>query len=91
MPAVHLLIKGEVQGVFYRATAKKMADKLGLKGWVKNTRNGDVESTVSGGDKALQEFITWCKKGPEKAQVEDVIVTPAEEVTFNDFEIIRGR
>ncbi len=41
MSTVQLLIKGKVQGVFYRATAKKEADSLGLKGWIKNTYYGE--------------------------------------------------
>jgi len=89
MPTVHLLIKGKVQGVFYRATAKKIADKLKLTGWIKNTINDDVEATVTGGEEQLQQFINWCKKGPEKAKVEDVITTQETETPFNDFEIVR--
>lgn len=91
MPTVHLLIRGEVQGVFYRATAKKNADKLNITGWIKNTAEGDVEAVVSGGEKEIQEFINWCKKGPEKAAVQDIIVTGEKEIIFNDFEVIRGR
>ena len=90
MPTIHLLIKGKVQGVFYRATAKKIADKLNVSGWIKNTDDGDVESIVSGDESNLQEFIKWCRQGPEKAKVEDVIVTPEEEKSFNSFEVIRG-
>ena len=43
MPTIHLLIKGTVQGVYYRASAKEVADRLHLSGWVKNTREGHVE------------------------------------------------
>lgn len=89
MPTIHLLIKGKVQGVFYRATAKKIGDKLKLTGWIKNTINDDVEATVTGGEEQLQQFINWCKKGPEKAKVEDVITTQETETPFNDFEIVR--
>ena len=89
MPTIHLLIKGKVQGVFYRVTAKKIADKLKLTGWIKNTINDDVEATVTGGEEQLQQFINWCKKGPEKAKVEDVITTQETETPFNDFEIVR--
>lgn len=91
MPTIHLLVKGEVQGVFFRATAKKIADKLDLTGWVKNTNDGDVEAIATGSQQQLDEFISWCKKGPERAEVEDVIVTPQKEISFTDFEIIRGR
>lgn len=91
MPTIRLHITGEVQGVFYRATAKKVADKLKITGRIKNTKDGDVEAIVSGGENEIQEFINWCKKGPEKAIVEEIIVTPEKEKTFTDFEVIRGR
>ena len=91
MPTNHILIKGKVQGVFYRATAKKIADKLNLTGWIKNTRDDNVEATITGDEKNLLEFINWCKIGPEKAKVEDVIVDHKPETTFTEFEIIRGR
>ena len=76
MPTIHLLIKGKVQGVFYRATAKKVADKLKLTGWIKNTKDDNVEATITGDEDKLQEFIKWSKTGPDKAKVEDVIATP---------------
>ena len=89
MPTSHLLIKGKVQGVFYRATAKQMANELGLTGWIKNTKEGDVEVTVSGNKQQLEKFVKWCKRGPDKAAVEEVVVTQKEETTFNNFNIIR--
>ena len=91
MPTIHLLIKGKVQGVFFRATAKKVADKLKLTGWIKNTGDDTVEAMVTGTQQQLEEFINWCKQGPEKADVEDVIATGEKEKLFDGFEIIRGR
>jgi acylphosphatase len=90
MPTIHLLIKGKVQGVFYRATAKDVAQALDLKGWVKNTKDGHVESVASGSEKALQQYIEWCRKGPEKAVVSSINVISIKEETFEDFRIIRG-
>jgi acylphosphatase len=89
MPTVHLRIKGRVQGVFYRATAKEMADKFGIKGWIKNTGNNDVEATVTGSDEAIEKFIEWCRKGPKKAIVDEVIIASQEETSFKDFSVIR--
>lgn len=89
MPTVHLLIKGEVQGVFYRATAKEIADKLGVTGWIKNKWDGNVEALATGHEESLQKFIEWCRQGPKKAEVTDVIVTKKEETTFNNFSVIR--
>lgn len=89
MQTVHLMIKGNVQGVFYRASAKEVAEKLSITGWIKNTINGEVEAMASGDTKAVQEFINWCKKGPSKAIVKEVVVTEKEGVSFNEFSIIR--
>ena len=89
MATVHLRIEGKVQGVFYRATARDVAQSLDLRGWVKNTAEGHVEAIASGGEKAVQEFIEWCKRGPEKAVVANVWVTAIDEQSFPDFKIVR--
>lgn len=89
MPTIHLLIKGKVQGVFYRASAKETADVLHLCGWVKNTPEGDVEITATGSDSRLQQFTEWCKKGPARAVVASVSVNKLEEKPFEDFRILK--
>ena len=89
MPTIHLLIQGKVQGVFYRASAKEVALALSLTGWVRNTDEGHVEAIASGTDSALQKFVDWCNKGPEKAIVTNVQVTQMEEETFKSFQIRR--
>ena len=90
MPTLHLMIKGKVQGVFYRATAKETANKLGITGWIKNTVEGDVEAVVTGETAQLQTFVEWCKNGPERASVSEVIVTEQDETMFDEFSILRG-
>jgi acylphosphatase len=90
MPTKHLLIKGKVQGVFYRASAKEVADTLGLNGWVRNTEEGNVEAVVTGADYQLQDFIAWCRQGPSGAVVTDVQVREQQEESFPNFKIIRG-
>jgi acylphosphatase len=90
MATVHLLIQGKVQGVFYRATAKEIAQSLDLSGWVKNTSDGHVEVVVSGSEKSVQQFIEWSKRGPEKAVVTSVKAIAIEEESFPDFRVIRG-
>ena len=89
MPTIHLLVKGNVQGVFYRATAKKVAENLQLTGWIKNTKDGNVEAIVTGEEEKLEEFLNWCKKGPQKATVVEVITKQEKETHYNAFEIIR--
>ncbi len=73
--AVHLLISGRVQGVFYRYTAKKMAEHLGVRGWIKNLPDGRVEAVVAGPPSAVDAFVAWCKEGPPGAQVTEVKVS----------------
>ena len=89
MATIHLLIKGNVQGVFYRAPAKKVAENLKLTGWIKNTKDGNVEAIVTGEEEKLAEFSNWCKKGPQKATVVEVITKQEKETHYNAFEIIR--
>lgn len=87
MRTVQLRIKGKVQGVFYRATAKDVAEETGIKGWVKNTPEGDVEIVASGEDGQLEKFIAWCREGPPRARVTDVIVTEKDSIRFENFSI----
>ena len=70
MKTIRLTIKGKVQGVFYRATAKDVADLIGIKGWVRNLPDHNVEITVTATEETLQKFINWCKQGPSKARVD---------------------
>jgi acylphosphatase len=89
MPTVHLVIKGKVQGVFFRATAKDIAHEMNIKGWVRNTQEGDVEIVASGSQKDIDRYIDWCKRGPSKAIVTRVIVTPREDENSDQFKILR--
>ena len=87
MPARHLIIKGEVQGVFYRASARKVARATGVTGWIRNTPDGHVEAVVNGHDEELDKFVSWCRQGPADAVVTDVIISAAEQTEFDDFTI----
>jgi acylphosphatase len=91
MPTVHLIIKGKVQGVFYRASAKEEAEKLGIKGWIRNTLEGNVEAMVNGNQDTINQYVDWCWKGPSRAKVESVEVRNiAEDQHFDGFTIVRG-
>ena len=72
MDQAHLIISGNVQGVFYRASCQDVAVKYGLKGWVKNLPNGQVEVLAQGNKQQIEQLIEWCKKGPPHADVTDV-------------------
>ena len=89
MQTLHLIITGKVQGVFFRAKAKAEAEKYRIKGWIKNTNDQKVEALITGETDMLNLFIEWCKIGPEKARVEEVLVSEHTEKEFDGFEIIR--
>ena len=89
MKTVRLIIKGKVQGVFYRATAKDVADLIGIKGWVKNLPDDNVEIIATAAEDVLQKFIAWCKQGPPKAKVDEVIVEELNPEEFKGFKIMR--
>jgi acylphosphatase len=67
--AVRLLVQGRVQGVAYRAHACEQAQRLGLRGWVRNEPEGSVAALAVGSDTALQAFVDWCRRGPPAARV----------------------
>jgi len=90
MPTVHLLIKGKVQGVYYRASAREEAQALGLTGWVRNTPEGDVEAVASGDQVSIDKFIAWCHRGPRQSKVVSVEVSQLPEEGFEGFAIRRG-
>ena len=70
MKQVHIIISGRVQGVFFRAATRDKARQLGLKGFVRNLGNGDVEVVAQGDDNKLRELLQFCQKGPPGSNVE---------------------
>lgn len=89
MKRVHVLIKGKVQGVGFRASTRRRAKNLELAGWVKNLDNGDVEAVFEGSEENVDEMLDWCKKGPSLAKVVDVKVEEEEPKVLESFEIKR--
>ena len=84
-----ILVKGKVQGVFYRQSTRQKAKELQLTGSVKNLPDESVEIIATGPSMQLQQLIEWCRHGPPKAIVIDLIVTPLSLQSFNDFSIVR--
>lgn len=87
MPTIRLRIKGKVQGVFYRASAKEIADKIGVTGWIRNTADADVEAEVTGTTVQLQQFSNWCRQGPKRAVVTDLTITEEAETFYSGFSV----
>lgn len=80
---IHFCVSGRVQGVFFRAAARRQAQLYGILGWVRNLPDGRVEGVARGEQSALSEFRRWLQKGPETARVTKV---EWEEIPDQDFE-----
>lgn len=88
MKRIHLIVSGNVQGVFFRHHTNKVANKLGLTGFVRNMPDGNVEVIAEGNENILKELIEFCKKGPIGAHVENVeIIYEEPKNEFNTFSI----
>ena len=77
--AVHVVITGRVQGVWFRAWTEEMATGLELDGWVRNRSDGSVEAVFAGAPDNLEKMIKACWQGPQMAKVENVDVAQSEE------------
>ena len=71
----HAIIRGRVQGVFFRMETKRAADRFGVLGWVQNLQDGTVEAVFEGDRNQIDDILAWCKEGPPRAKVTDVDVS----------------
>mgnify|MGYP006182929439 CR=1 FL=1 len=82
MSRVHLSIRGRVQGVYFRQSAKQQAESLGVRGWVRNRSDGTVETVAQGEVDAVELFVSWCHSGPDHAVVSAVERRDSEPVVL---------
>jgi len=73
----HLVIRGRVQGVWFRESMRIEAERLGLAGWVRNRMDGSVEAVIQGSAEAIEAMTRWAHRGPEAAHVTGVEVREA--------------
>ena len=83
--ARRILVSGRVQGVFYRNWTVAQARAVGLSGWVRNLRSGDVEILAVGTDDAIAALVERCSQGPPSAEVANVAVEEAEAEPIEGF------
>jgi acylphosphatase len=86
-----IIIRGRVQGVYFRVSAQDKANELALTGEVRNLQDGSVQVLVAGEEKRVAQLIAWCHSGPPGARVEEVVVDDVPEQRFEGFKIVRGR
>lgn len=75
MPQLHAIVTGRVQGVNFRIAAVGQAQRLGLKGWVRNKPDRSVETLAVGAREALLKYMAWLRQGPPGARVDNVAET----------------
>jgi acylphosphatase len=69
-----VLVSGRVQGVFFRDTCRRLADQVGVTGWVRNLPDGRVEAVFEGPDEDVRRMVDWARHGPRHAVVDEVAV-----------------
>jgi acylphosphatase len=88
MKSVDVRVSGVVQGVYYRAGARREGALRGLRGWVKNESDGSVSLRLQGEPAAVDAMLDWCRVGPPAARVSRLTVAdaPADD-SLDDFEV----
>jgi acylphosphatase len=89
MMVIHFLIKGRVQGVGFRWFVHREASELDLRGWVRNTEDGDVEIVAAGTPEDLTDLRASVKRGPRGSRVDRVIEHQLDETEGKDLEAFR--
>jgi acylphosphatase len=67
-----VVVRGRVQGVFFRVETRDRARSLGLSGWVRNAPDGSVEAVFEGDRERIESMLAWCRRGPSLARVDEV-------------------
>jgi len=70
----NIIVRGRVQGVYFRASTQARARARGLSGWVRNCPDGSVEILALGAREAVEELVAWCHEGPPRSRVDEVSV-----------------
>jgi acylphosphatase len=82
-----VVVRGEVQGVFFRDSTEKEASSRGVAGWVRNRDDGAVEAVFEGDADAVEGLVEFCRSGPSQADVRDVDVSEEEPEGLSDFSV----
>ena len=83
----HVIVRGLVQGVFFRDSARRLAQRHGVSGWVANRADGAVEAVFEGEADAVERLVAFSRKGPRGAQVNSVEVTEEEPEGLSGFAV----
>ena len=82
-----IVVRGRVQGVFFRDTTRRRAESLGVAGWAANRADGTVEVVAEGEPDAVERLVDFLREGPRRADVDDVDVSEEEPEGLSGFDI----
>lgn len=82
-----VLVSGEVQGVFFRDTCRRVAGQQGVTGWVRNLPDGRVEAVFEGDPHSVERMVRWTRRGPAHARVTGIAVQDEPAEGFAAFEV----
>ena len=86
--SVRLLVRGKVQGVYFRFNMRQVAMKNSVVGWVRNLPDGNVEALLEGNKEDVNQVVQWSKIGPENARVDEVKMDYGQHTgKYKDFRI----
>lgn len=86
---MHVIVRGDVQGVGYRYTMRMVAVEAGVSGWVRNRRDGSVEAEVEGTPEQVDDVLAWMAEGPPGSRVDNAQATDAAPTGERGFEVRR--
>jgi len=82
-----VIVRGNVQGVFFRDSCRREARSRGVAGWVANRPDGAVEAAFEGEPDAVRALVSWCREGPRSADVESVDEASEEPEGLSGFRV----
>ncbi|MEA3413943.1 MAG: acylphosphatase [Nanoarchaeota archaeon] len=86
--AIRMHISGSVQGISFRPFVKENAEKLGLKGFVRNLEDGRVEIFIEGNPEEVKKMIEVCSKGPKHAEIREIVKHQEKFQSFKAFKVL---
>jgi acylphosphatase len=84
----HFFVRGKVQGVNYRQSAKLKAQEIGVRGWVRNLQDGRVEGVAEGTPELIEQWLAWCRQGPPHAMVQEIEVITERPQSESGFAVL---
>ncbi|HEX6844183.1 MAG TPA: acylphosphatase [Actinomycetota bacterium] len=84
----HVVVRGRVQGVWFRVTCAREAEARHVAGWVRNREDGDVEAVFEGQPEDVESMLAWCRRGPSGARIDEVVAVEEDPSGRTGFAIV---